>query len=105
MRPSLTTRTEIGTAPSARPKRQTQARQRWLAAREGELLATSYFHVVFTVPHELKCAGLGQRAFDLWPAVHRQRANADGDRGDIHGNAPSVGPKSAACIHRFTYEM
>jgi len=65
MRPSLTTRTEIGTAPSARPKRQTQARQRWLAAREGELLATSYFHVVFTVLHELKCAGLGQRAFDL----------------------------------------
>src|SRR5467141_4617674 len=53
MRPSLTTRTEIGTAPSARPKRQTQARQRWLAAREPELLATSYFHVVFTVPHEL----------------------------------------------------
>ena len=35
------------------PKCQTQARQRWLAARERELLATRYFHVVFTVPHEL----------------------------------------------------
>ena len=35
------------------PKCQTQARERWLAARERELLATSYFHVVFTVPHEL----------------------------------------------------
>src|SRR6202158_2979603 len=35
------------------PKCQTQARQRWLAAREQELLPTSYFHVVFTVPHEL----------------------------------------------------
>src|SRR5438876_9050034 len=33
--------------------RSIQARQRWLAARERELLATSYFHVVFTVPHEL----------------------------------------------------
>ncbi len=36
-----------------RPKCQAQARERWLAAREQELLATNYFHVVFTVPHEL----------------------------------------------------
>jgi len=35
------------------PKCQAQARQRWLEARERELLAASYFHVVFTVPHEL----------------------------------------------------
>jgi len=35
------------------PKCQAQARERWLAAREQELLATRYFHVVFTVPHEL----------------------------------------------------
>ena len=36
------------------PKCQTQARERWVAAREQELLATAYFHVVFTVPHELQ---------------------------------------------------
>ena len=35
------------------PKCQAQARERWLAAREQELLATPYFHVVFTIPHEL----------------------------------------------------
>jgi hypothetical protein len=35
------------------PKCQAQARERWLAAREQELLPTSYFHVVFTVPHQL----------------------------------------------------
>ena len=35
------------------PKCQAQARERWLAAREQELLDTPYFHVVFTVPHEL----------------------------------------------------
>ena len=35
------------------PKCQAQARERWLAARESELLPTHYFHVVFTVPHEL----------------------------------------------------
>jgi hypothetical protein len=35
------------------PKCQTQARQRWLAAREQEVLGVPYFHVVFTLPHEL----------------------------------------------------
>jgi Putative transposase/Transposase zinc-binding domain len=35
------------------PKCQAQARQRWLDSRERELLGLSYFHVVFTLPHEL----------------------------------------------------
>jgi hypothetical protein len=35
------------------PKCQTQARQRWLTAREQEALGVPYFHVVFTLPHEL----------------------------------------------------
>ncbi len=46
------------------PKCQAQAREQWLAARERELLATSYFHVVFTVPHELNVLALeNQRVF------------------------------------------
>ncbi len=40
------------------PKCQAQARERWLAAREGELLDTGYFHVVFTVPHALNVLAL-----------------------------------------------
>jgi len=40
------------------PKCQAQARERWLAARESELLSTHYFHVVFTVPHELNLLAL-----------------------------------------------
>lgn len=40
------------------PKCQTRARQRWLAARERELLPASYFHVVFSVPHELNVLAL-----------------------------------------------
>jgi Transposase zinc-binding domain len=35
------------------PKCQTQARNRWVAARTRELLPVNYFHVVFTVPHQL----------------------------------------------------
>ena len=46
------------------PKCQAQARARWLGARERELLATSYFQVVFTVPHELNVLALdNQREF------------------------------------------
>ena len=39
-------------------KCQAQARQRWLAAREREVLPTDYFHVVFSVPHELNVLAL-----------------------------------------------
>jgi hypothetical protein len=35
------------------PKCQAQARQRWVQAQQRDLLSTNYFHVVFTVPHEL----------------------------------------------------
>ncbi len=35
------------------PKCQTQARDRWVAARTRELVPVTYFHVVFTVPHQL----------------------------------------------------
>jgi Putative transposase/Transposase zinc-binding domain len=35
------------------PKCQAQARERWLAARERELLEVPYVHVVFTLPHTL----------------------------------------------------
>jgi hypothetical protein len=46
------------------PKCQAQARQRWLAAREQEVLPTNYFHVVFSVPHELNVFALeNPRAF------------------------------------------
>jgi len=35
------------------PKCQHMPRERWLAARKAELLPATYFHVVFTLPHEL----------------------------------------------------
>jgi hypothetical protein len=49
------------------PKCQAQARERWLQARQQELLPTSYFHVVFTVPHELNALALTSAAvfYDL----------------------------------------
>ena len=40
------------------PKCQTNARNKWLAARSEELLGVSYFHVVFTLPHELSALAL-----------------------------------------------
>ena len=49
------------------PKCQAQARERWLQARQQELLPTSYFHVVFTVPHQLNVLALTSAAvfYDL----------------------------------------
>ena len=35
------------------PKCQAQVRRRWLEAQQRDLLNTNYFHVVFTLPHEL----------------------------------------------------
>jgi len=42
------------------PKCQTLAKERWLAARQAELLPVPYFHLVFTLPHAPQCAGTGQ---------------------------------------------
>ena len=49
------------------PKCQTNARNRWLAARSDELLGVSYFHVVFTLPHELSALALQNKkvVYDL----------------------------------------
>ena len=49
------------------PKCQAQARQRWIEAQQRSLLPTAYFHVVFTVPHELNVFALTSPAafYDL----------------------------------------
>ena len=41
------------------PKCQTLAKERWLAARRAELLPVPYYHLVFTVPHELNALAQG----------------------------------------------
>jgi hypothetical protein len=43
-------------------KCQSQARERWIEARKQELLNTRYFHVVFTLPHELQVLVLQNQA-------------------------------------------
>jgi len=41
------------------PKCQTLAKERWLAARRAELLPVPYYHLVFTLPHELNALAQG----------------------------------------------
>jgi hypothetical protein len=43
------------------PKCQGNARTKWLQARSAELLPVPYFHVVFTLPHELSALALGNK--------------------------------------------
>ncbi len=40
------------------PRCQGNARSRWLAERRAELLPVSYFHIVFTLPHQLSALAL-----------------------------------------------
>ena len=40
------------------PKCQSAARDKWVAKRQTEVLPTGYFHVVFTLPHELSSLAL-----------------------------------------------
>ncbi|PNQ04147.1 IS91 family transposase, partial [Sphingobium sp. SA916] len=44
------------------PKCQGSARERWLAAREADLLPVPYFHVVFTVPAEIAAIAYQNKA-------------------------------------------
>ncbi|MCA1852117.1 MAG: transposase zinc-binding domain-containing protein, partial [Beggiatoa sp.] len=41
------------------PKCQTLARERWIEARTAELLPVPYFHLVFTLPHEINALAQG----------------------------------------------
>ena len=52
------------------PKCQAQARQRWLSARERELMEVPYFHVVFTLPHQLNLLCLYNQR-ELYDALFR----------------------------------
>ena len=47
------------------PKCQHMPRERWLEKRKNEILPTSYFHVVFTLPHELNTLILNNKAVML----------------------------------------
>ena len=47
------------------PKCQHMPRERWLEKRKDEILPTSYFHVVFTLPHELNTLILNNKAVTL----------------------------------------
>ena len=57
------------------PKCQGNARAKWLAARSAELLPVPYFHVVFTLPHELSALIL-QNMRHLYDLLFRTSAAA-----------------------------
>jgi predicted Zn-ribbon and HTH transcriptional regulator len=57
------------------PKCQGNARAKWLAARSAELLPAPYFHVVFTLPHELSALALGNKRI-VYDLLYRASAEA-----------------------------
>jgi hypothetical protein len=65
------------------PKCQGGAQARWLADRQQELLPVPYFHVVFTLPHDLNRIVLGHRRL-LLTFLFRAVAATLGDFGHRH---------------------
>jgi hypothetical protein len=57
------------------PKCQANARDRWLKAREKDLLPTPYVHVVFTLPHRLSPVAL-QNKCEIYALLFRASAEA-----------------------------
>src|ERR1035438_982221 len=55
------------------PKCQALAREKWLAARETELLPVPYFHVVFTLPQQIGALAL-QNAREIYNILFRAAA-------------------------------
>ncbi len=55
------------------PKCQGNARAKWLAARSAELLPVPYFHIVFTLPHELSALALQNKRL-LYDLLYRTSA-------------------------------
>ena len=62
------------------PKCQAQARARWLAQRETELLPVPYFHVVFTLPQQIGRLALQNAKQILHHPIPHCRRHAAGNR-------------------------
>ena len=58
------------------PKCQSSAAQRWLDARQADLLPVEYYHVVFTLPAPIADIAYQNKAVRLRPAVRRGRRGA-----------------------------
>lgn len=60
------------------PKCQVTNKERWILARQQQLLPVSYFHVVFTLPQELNtwCMHYPKQMYDLLFAASQQTINA-----------------------------
>ena len=87
IRPSLITHAETGTAPSVKP---TPATNGWLNASE-DLLPVPYFHVVFTIPHELSALAL-QNKKSIYNLLFRASAET---LLEVAGAPNHLGPPSA----------
>ncbi len=68
-------------------------RAAWLAKRDSELLPVPYFHVVFTLPHELAPSGATEQASRLRPVVPRRFKDLAGS-----GRRPEASRAQIGCL-------
>jgi predicted Zn-ribbon and HTH transcriptional regulator len=67
------------------PKCQTMAKEKWLNDRKAELLPASYFHLVFTLPHDLNAIILSNKrtTFNILFAAVNETLKAFAKSGDF----------------------
>ena len=99
--PTTTTPAAIGIVPVAAATK----RASWLERQQRDLLPVPYFHVVFTLPHELSALVLGNRKilYDLLvrghtgdALDHRRRRQASGSAAGRALGAAHLGPAVGA---------
>ena len=85
------------------PKCQAQTRNRWLAAREAELLPVPYFHVVFTLPHKLNTL-IQANPVELYNLLFRSVADT---LIQVAANPKRLGPQIGflAILHTWTQTL
>jgi hypothetical protein len=83
------------------PKCQSLAKERWLAARRAELLPVPYFHLVFTLPHELNAIAQG----NPHALYHMLFANASATLLEFGRNRRWLGGEIAATLVLHTWSQ
>ena len=91
------------------PKCQTLAKERWVEARCAELLPVPYFHLVFTLPHEMNPLAQGNpkaiyrllfQAASETLQILRSGSQVARGRDRDHDGAPHLGPKPRSASAR-----
>jgi hypothetical protein len=86
------------------PRCQGNARSRWLAKRRAELLPVSYFHIVFTLPHQLSALALQNKRL-LYDLLFRASARCSNSPATRNISVPTSGFLACSTLGDRTFTI